>query len=169
MKIHIAVVVAALLAGCTQPANKAELGAATPAQNAGANDAPAPPTQAPADMNMDPAAHQKIAEDAASMGMSAEAHAAMGASRAQAEGAADNSTSATAQAMGMGVIKSIDASAGKVTIAHGPIAALNWPAMTMAFKASPELLAGVKEGDRVHFEFSSTEGGSTLSVLSPQK
>ena len=31
----------------------------------------------------------------------------------------------------MGVVKKIDARAGPVTLQHGPIAALNWPAMTM--------------------------------------
>jgi Cu(I)/Ag(I) efflux system protein CusF len=32
-----------------------------------------------------------------------------------------------------GVVKLIDMDAQKITIEHGPIAALNWPAMTMRF------------------------------------
>src|SRR5690606_8305810 len=35
---------------------------------------------------------------------------------------------------GSGVVKSVDKTKGAVTLAHEPIAALNWPAMTMAFK-----------------------------------
>jgi len=47
-----------------------------------------------------------------------------------------------------------DVEADTLTISHGPIAALKWPAMTMGFskpraKAFPE----VKAGDRVRFEF----------------
>ncbi len=41
-----------------------------------------------------------------------------------------------------------------VTIAHGPIASLNWPAMTMQFSfARPELAAGLGVGDSVAFRF----------------
>ena len=51
----------------------------------------------------------------------------------------DHSTPA-AGAQGAGVIKKLDAKGGSVTLQHGPIAALSWPAMTMAFKADPALL-----------------------------
>ncbi|ART62775.1 copper-binding protein [Kushneria marisflavi] len=52
-----------------------------------------------------------------------------------------------------GVVKAIDPETQKVTLAHGPIAALNWPAMKMAFKvAEPTLLEGIDVGDKVHFE-----------------
>lgn len=66
-------------------------------------------------------------------GMSGEQHAAMG---------------ATAET---GQIKSVDAKAGTITIHHGPIAALGWPAMTMSFKASPEVLKSAKAGQTVKF------------------
>lgn len=33
----------------------------------------------------------------------------------------------------IGVVKSVDQSKGTVTIAHGPVSSLNWPAMTMTF------------------------------------
>lgn len=174
MKIQIALLAAALLAGCAQQASNAEDAATAPAA-ATTDAAPSQPveasTGAEANMGMDPAAHQKMAEDAASMGMSAEAHDAMGMAGgdAKAQAGAKADAGAKAEAKGTGVVKSIDAAAGKVTIAHEPIAALNWPSMTMAFNASPELLAAVKEGDRVHFEFSQGDGGSTLSVLQPRK
>jgi len=61
------------------------------------------------------------------------------------------STAAPAGAQGAGVVKKIDAKAGTVTLQHGPIAALNWPAMTMAFKADAALLKTVKVGQNVTF------------------
>jgi Cu(I)/Ag(I) efflux system protein CusF len=50
-----------------------------------------------------------------------------------------------------GQIKSVDAKAGTVTIHHGPIADLSWPAMTMTFKATPEALQAAKAGQSVKF------------------
>ena len=42
----------------------------------------------------------------------------------------------------------------KVTIAHQPIAALGWPAMTMRFAVKDiSLLNGLKKGDRVRLDF----------------
>lgn len=52
---------------------------------------------------------------------------------------------------GAGTVKKIEAS--RVTLAHGPIATLNWPAMTMSFKLKDEALShGIKAGDIVDFE-----------------
>ena len=48
------------------------------------------------------------------------------------------SASAVRTGKGTGFIKAIDARAGTVTLQHGPIAGLGWPAMTMTFKAAPE-------------------------------
>ena len=48
-----------------------------------------------------------------------------------------------------GTVESINA--GKITIAHGPVDALKWPAMTMAFNATREQLASVKVGQKVQF------------------
>ena len=51
-----------------------------------------------------------------------------------------------------GVVRAIDPRAGTVTIQHGAIAALNWPAMTMNFRvASADVLRGVSVGNRIHF------------------
>jgi Cu(I)/Ag(I) efflux system membrane fusion protein len=45
-----------------------------------------------------------------------------------------------------------------ITISHGPVPSLQWPAMTMGFsKPDPNAFAGVKAGDTVRFEFK--EGG----------
>ncbi|MBW3558542.1 MAG: copper-binding protein [Proteobacteria bacterium] len=52
-----------------------------------------------------------------------------------------------------GVVKGVDAKTNTITVAHDPITALGWPAMTMSFKvASPSLLKGLKAGDRVRFD-----------------
>jgi Cu(I)/Ag(I) efflux system protein CusF len=53
---------------------------------------------------------------------------------------------------GTGIVKSVDASAGSITLAHEPIKSLNWPAMTMGFKVRDKhLLDKVKPGDKVQF------------------
>ncbi|MCM8626300.1 efflux RND transporter periplasmic adaptor subunit [Accumulibacter sp.] len=53
-----------------------------------------------------------------------------------------------------GTIDAIDLEAGVATISHGPVASLDWPAMTMDFQATtPALLAGLKPGLAVSFEF----------------
>jgi Cu(I)/Ag(I) efflux system membrane fusion protein len=53
---------------------------------------------------------------------------------------------------GQGKVESVDAAS--ITLSHGPIAALKWPAMTMGFgKTDPKAFADVKPGDTVHFEF----------------
>ena len=54
---------------------------------------------------------------------------------------------------GTGVIKGINAKAGTLTIQHGPIPAVAWPAMTMTFKAKPAtLLKGLKVGQTIGFD-----------------
>lgn len=51
-----------------------------------------------------------------------------------------------------GKVDGVDADS--MTISHGPIAELKWPAMTMPFnKPGPTAFADVKAGDTVHFEF----------------
>lgn len=62
-------------------------------------------------------------------------------------------------AIGTGTVRAIDKAAGTITLDHGPIAAANWPAMTMVFKASPTLLDSVAVGDEVTFDLK-LEGGS---------
>ena len=42
----------------------------------------------------------------------------------------------------------------RVTISHGPVEGLGWPAMTMTFQAGePTMLQGISVGDRVTFQF----------------
>jgi Cu/Ag efflux protein CusF len=62
------------------------------------------------------------------------------------------SEQSAAESRGMGVVQSIDAANGSLTIAHEPIPALGWPAMTMAFKVDrPDLLEEVAAGERIAF------------------
>ena len=53
---------------------------------------------------------------------------------------------------GWGVLKAVNAQAGKVKIAHQPIDALGWPAMTMWFAVRVPLPNEARVGDRVRFE-----------------
>jgi len=51
-----------------------------------------------------------------------------------------------------------------ITISHGPIATLKWPAMTMGFsKPTATAFSDIKPGDTVHFQFK--EGGASGYVL----
>jgi len=72
-------------------------------------------------------------------GMSAKDHAAM----------PSRPVSDTVQ--GTGVVKGVNAKGGSVTLHHAPIAALKWPAMTMTFKASADVLKSAKSGQKVKF------------------
>lgn len=54
---------------------------------------------------------------------------------------------------GTGVVKAFDRKAGNLTIQHGPIPAIGWPAMTMTFKvAHPAILKGLKLGQTIGFD-----------------
>jgi Cu(I)/Ag(I) efflux system membrane fusion protein len=59
-----------------------------------------------------------------------------------------------------GSIDSIDAKAGTLTLNHGPVTRLKWPAMKMEFKvANTALLNGLKPGQEVKFEFVERQAG----------
>lgn len=49
-----------------------------------------------------------------------------------------------------------------VIIKHPPIETLNWPAMTMSFKATPKQLEGLKPGDTVDITFTAQGMEATL-------
>jgi len=54
--------------------------------------------------------------------------------------------------MAAGTVTAIDAAKGTITLDHGAMSGLDWPAMTMGFTAKLEQLAGIKVGDQVDFE-----------------
>lgn len=54
----------------------------------------------------------------------------------------------------LGVVKSVNAEKGTVSIDHEPVASLQWPAMTMSFKAKDKkALQGLKPGQKIEFDF----------------
>ncbi len=54
----------------------------------------------------------------------------------------------TQRAKAKGTVRKIKQNGGSVTIAHGAVPKLEWPPMTMDFKATSEPLSGLKEGQR---------------------
>ncbi len=67
-------------------------------------------------------------------------------------------TAMAQEASASGEVRRVDAVAGKVTIKHGAISALELPAMTLVYQADPALLAGIKPGDKITFK-AKREGG----------
>ncbi len=66
---------------------------------------------------------------------------------------------------GVGTVKKVDRAAGKVTIAHGPIPTMKWPAMNMTFTVKDKALLGKFSQDKkVEFEF--VEQGSNYVIKS---
>lgn len=75
--------------------------------------------------------------------------------RPTADGPAVHRASGRVQAIGEGTI----------TLAHGPVPALEWPAMTMTFKVPETVNPGVSIGDQVDFTFETTGGEPTVRSL----
>ena len=59
-------------------------------------------------------------------------------------------------------------SADSITVDHAPIPEANWPAMKMAFKASPEMAKQVKPGDKVAFDVKLQGGSGEITAISKQ-
>jgi Cu/Ag efflux protein CusF len=71
-------------------------------------------------------------------------------------------------ARGTGTVTAVDPAAGTITINHGPIPEVNWPAMTMGFKATPEQVGSVKPGDRVAFDLRLQGGAGEITTIHKQ-
>ncbi|OYD53611.1 RND transporter [Thauera propionica] len=83
-------------------------------------------------------------------------HGSHGASRAAAPPAASDHSE--------GTVRKVDKTAGKITIAHGPLPRLDMPPMTMAFAvADAAMLEQVKTGDSIRFI--ADKVGSTFTVV----
>ena len=73
-------------------------------------------------------------------------------------------------AQGTGVVEAIDTAKGTVTIKHQAIASIQWPAMTMTFKADPpRLLKDVKVGEKVNFTLHPAGKDSTVTAIEPTR
>lgn len=69
-----------------------------------------------------------------------------------------------------GEVRKVDKAQAKVTLKHGPIAHLEMPGMTMAFKAAdPKLLDNLKEGDKVKFTAARVNGTFTVTSIAVVK
>jgi Cu(I)/Ag(I) efflux system protein CusF len=70
---------------------------------------------------------------------------------------------------GTGVITAINTKANTITIKHGAIPAVGWPAMTMTFKAAPPtLLRGVRVGQTVGFDVRTGGMDAEVTALRPR-
>lgn len=66
---------------------------------------------------------------------------------------------------GEGTIKAMDFAHATITLAHDPIASLQWPAMTMDFRfLEPTLLQSFKPGQRIRFEMMEESAGEFVIV-----
>ena len=53
-----------------------------------------------------------------------------------------------------------------VTLSHGPVPAIKWPAMTMEFKLEePTIMRGFKKGDPVNFTFEKSKTGAIVTSI----
>jgi Cu(I)/Ag(I) efflux system protein CusF len=70
-----------------------------------------------------------------------------------------------------GQVTKVDGSAGNITIKHGPIKKLDMDqGMTMVFHAQdPDLLKGVKAGDKIKFDADSVNGQLTVTKIEKGK
>ncbi len=97
-------------------------------------------------------------------------HAAHGAAPKEGQTAAPGQPAAKgASHQAEGTVDGIDAAAGTISLNHGPVASLKWPAMTMEFKAAnASLLQGLKPGAKVAFEFVERQPGEwVITAIKP--
>lgn len=66
---------------------------------------------------------------------------------------------------GTGTVTAIDPAKGSVTLDHGEIPELQWPAMKMGFAAKPDVLKDVKVGDKVTFEIDWNGKAGTVTAI----
>lgn len=77
---------------------------------------------------------------------------------------------AKAQALADAEVRKVDRSAGKVTLKHGPLPALDMPAMTMVFRVKdPAMLDKLKAGDSIRFKAEKIGGNYTITEYQPSK
>lgn len=69
-----------------------------------------------------------------------------------------------------GEVKKVDKAAGKMTIKHGPLTALEMPPMTMVFRVKePAMLDKVEVGDAIRFKAEKVGGSFTVTELQPAR
>lgn len=99
----------------------------------------------------------------------AEAQAPAAAAPAAGDPMAGMDMSDAVMAKGSGTVTAIDKATGMITLDHGPIDTLKWPAMTMEFKATPAtLLDTAKVGDKVTFDLKMMDGVAEVTAIQAQ-
>ncbi len=79
---------------------------------------------------------------------------------------AHGSSAMPMSSMSEGMVKKVDNTSGKITIAHGPLANLKMPPMTMAFAVTDKaMLTQAKAGDKVRFVADDVNGTLTVTKL----
>lgn len=88
-----------------------------------------------------------------------------GAERAPEQSTTRNQAQSTQQKVysGSGTVTAV--AGDQVTIDHGPIEAVGWPAMTMTFTAPEGVAAGIGPGADVEFSFHDDDGTYVLSSI----
>lgn len=79
--------------------------------------------------------------------------------------AASPTNAVTKQGKGTGTVTAIDAAGGQVTLDHGPIPEIGWPAMKMTFKVVPAVIASAAVGDKVEFDVRVTGSDSEVTAI----
>jgi Cu(I)/Ag(I) efflux system protein CusF len=70
---------------------------------------------------------------------------------------------------GVGIITALDPKAAKITIKHGAIPSVGWPAMTMTFAAKPPaLLKGLEVGQTVGFDTRVQGASADVTAIQPR-
>ncbi len=72
---------------------------------------------------------------------------------------------------GTGTVQKVDATNGRITIAHGPINSIQWPAMTMTFAVqNKKLLNQVVAGEKIEFDLvQAAQDQYTVTRITPIK
>ena len=78
---------------------------------------------------------------------------------------------AWAQSLTDGLVTKVDASAGKITIKHGPMKKFDMDeGMTMVYRAQdPAMLQAVKAGDKVKFDAENINGQFVVTKIQKEK
>jgi Cu/Ag efflux protein CusF len=72
-------------------------------------------------------------------------------------------------ASGTGTVTAVNVASRKITLDHGPMPEIKWPAMKMEFAAAPSVdLSKVNTGDKVRFTISGSGSSYTVQSIAPQ-
>jgi Cu/Ag efflux protein CusF len=78
------------------------------------------------------------------------------------------STSQDKTTTGVATVTAVNSAIRKVTLDHGPLPDINWPAMKMEFATAPSVdLSKVKPGDKVRFTLKGSGNSYTVQSMSP--